>query len=193
MLTDRQREIVEVAIELIDLKGIQGLTMKNISKKIKISEPAIYRHFESKIHIISAILNMLKEGSQRLYEEEITSKDNAIDKISELFNNYFGMFSSKKVLASVLFSEELFQNEKELKNKVREIIEHNHRLLVTIIVSGQQRHEIREDIRAEDLATMIMGTLRLFVKQWQFSGFQFDLKEEGNKIIQMIKNLILIQ
>jgi hypothetical protein len=35
-----------------------------------------------------------------------------------------------------------------------------------------------------------MGSLRLFVKKWQFSEFSFDLPEEGKKLIDSIKLLI---
>ncbi|MBT4968054.1 MAG: TetR/AcrR family transcriptional regulator [Bacteroidetes bacterium] len=59
MQTDRQKEIVEVALELITEKGIQGLTIKNLSKKIGISEPAIYRHFDNKIQILISILELV--------------------------------------------------------------------------------------------------------------------------------------
>ena len=58
MLTDRQKEIIEVSLNLIAGKGIQGLTIKNISKEIGISEPAIYRHYENKIQILIALLEL---------------------------------------------------------------------------------------------------------------------------------------
>ncbi|NLB03802.1 MAG: TetR/AcrR family transcriptional regulator, partial [Bacteroidales bacterium] len=57
MSTPRQTEIVETALNLINENGIQGLTIKNLSKKIGISEPAIYRHFENKIEILLAVLD----------------------------------------------------------------------------------------------------------------------------------------
>lgn len=46
--TVRQKQIIQQSIQLIADKGIQGLTIKNISKSIGISEPAIYRHFDNK-------------------------------------------------------------------------------------------------------------------------------------------------
>jgi AcrR family transcriptional regulator len=52
MQTERQKEILDTALDLISQKGIQGLTIKNLSKKIGISEPAIYRHYENKIEIL---------------------------------------------------------------------------------------------------------------------------------------------
>ncbi|MGC9375649.1 MAG: TetR/AcrR family transcriptional regulator, partial [Bacteroidales bacterium] len=43
MFSERQKEILTTAVEIIAAKGIQGLTIKNLSKEIGISEAAIYR------------------------------------------------------------------------------------------------------------------------------------------------------
>lgn len=55
-LTDRQKKIIEVSIELIAEKSIQELTIKNIAQKIGLTEGAIYRHFQSKFDILLNIL-----------------------------------------------------------------------------------------------------------------------------------------
>jgi len=190
MLTDRQEEIIETALELIDAEGIQGLTIKNLSKRIGISEPAIYRHFDNKIHIITTVLEMLKKDSESIFNLKISENENAVERISELFKSHFALFANKPVLASVIFSEELFKNETVLKDKVNEVITHNNEILVSILKTGQEKNEIRQDIKADDLAILIMGTLRLFVKKWQLSGLSFNLEKEGNRIIKMIKTLI---
>ncbi len=54
MLSERQIQIRDEATKLIASKGIQGFTIKNLSKAIGISEPGLYRHFESKVDILSA-------------------------------------------------------------------------------------------------------------------------------------------
>ena len=71
MLTVRQQEIVEKSIRLISEKGIQGFTIKNLAKSVGISEPAIYRHFESKIEILITILNQFVELANFLSEMRI--------------------------------------------------------------------------------------------------------------------------
>ena len=190
MQTERQQEIINNALEIISAEGIQGLTIKNISKRIGISEPAIYRHFDSKINILISVLELLKNDSLKIFNNQLPVTASSIDRISNLFFQHFKMFSGKPELASVLFSEELFQNENILKSKVAEVIEHNNEILVAIIASGQENQEIRKDLKAENIAIMIMGTLRLFVKKWQFSGFKFNLEVEGKQIINMIKTLI---
>ena len=191
MHTERQQEIIETALGLINEKGIQGLTIKNLSKKLGITEPAIYRHFENKIQILVALLNLLKKNSSVIFEAELNSDEPAVQKIARLFQKHFKSFAEMPSLASVVFSEEIFRNEEMLISKISEVIEHNNQTLLTILKEGQQKNEIRSDIDASHLVIFIMGALRLFIKRWQFSKFTFDLQKEGNKLIQSVKLLIL--
>ncbi len=73
MQTARQKEITEVALELISEKGIQGLTIKNLANKIGITEPAIYRHYDSKIDILIAVLDLFKQNTEHFFENELRS------------------------------------------------------------------------------------------------------------------------
>src|SRR5680860_49069 len=125
--TDRQTEILLVALELIGEKGIQGLTIKNISKKIGISEPAIYRHFASKSDILLGVLSNFKEMAVML--SEIVENYNAIatEKLNFLFSRMLDLFSETPSMVSVIFSEEIFINDELLKSRIIEIVNiHTH-------------------------------------------------------------------
>ena len=191
MKTERQIEITKVALELISEKGIQGLTIKNLAKKIGISEPAIYRHYDSKTDILIAVLDLFKQNTEQLFEKELNNEGKAIDKIEHLFTNHFTTLSTTPSLVSVIFSEEIFRNEPVLIDKIAEVIGKNDKILTTIIVKGQKTGEIRTDIEAKYLSIIIIGTLRLFVKKWQFSAFSYNLPKEGKKLIDSIKLLIV--
>jgi AcrR family transcriptional regulator len=190
MITERQQEIIETALGLINEKGIQGLTIKNLSKKLGITEPAIYRHFENKIQILIALLDLLKRNTSGIFESELNADEPTVQKIERLFEKHFKSFAEMPSLASVVFSEEMFRNEELLIGKISEIIEANNKILLTILKYGQQKSEIRSDMDAEHLVIFIMGALRLFVKKWQFSGFAFNLESEGTKLIESVKRLI---
>ena len=191
MQTSRQKEITTVALDLISEKGIQGLTIKNLAKKIGITEPAIYRHYDSKIDILIAVLDLFKQNTEQLFEKELNNESRAIDKIEHLFTKHFASFSATPSLVSVIFSEEIFRNEPVLIDKISEVIEKNDKILTTIIIKGQKNGEIRTDIDAKYLSTIITGSLRLFVKKWQFSAFSYNLPNEGKKLIESIKLLII--
>jgi len=191
MQTKRQKEIIVVALELISEKGIQGLTIKNLAKKIGITEPAIYRHYDNKIDILIAILDLMKSNTEQIFNKELNNDNKAIDKIEHLFTKQFASFSDTPSLVSVVFSEEIFRNEPILIDKISGIIGKNYEILTTIITDGQKNGELRIDIEAKHLSTIIMGSLRLFVKKWQFSGYSYNLPKEGKKLFDSIKLLII--
>ncbi len=189
-LSERQKEIIDVSLELIAENGIQGLTIKNLAKKIGFSESAIYRHYENKIEILVAILNYFKENTERLFTAELNAEGDGLTKINHLFQNQFRIFSNSPSLVAVIFSEELFRNEAVLVKKVSEIMDNNFVTLTRIIKAGQEKNELRADVDAEHLAIVVMGTLRLFVKQWQMSGNSFNLLEKGDELSNSIEILV---
>ena len=190
MQTQRQTEIIDCSIEIIAKKGIQGLTIKNISKEIGISEPAIYRHFESKTAIILAILNNFKEMAEFLSDAMENFEDIAIEKISFMFSKMMDIFSEQPSMISVIFSEEIFKNEEPLKNKIREIFNLQQETIEKIIDKGQKDGNVRKDVDKESLALIMMGSLRLIVKRWDLNEYNFNLSKEGKKLIESIKLII---
>jgi len=190
MLSERQQQIIEESINIIDDKGIQGLTIKNLSKAIGISEPGIYRHFDSKTEILLSILNNFKEMAIMLSEIMETYEATAIEKITFMFSRMLELFSETPSMVSVIFSEEIFKNEEILKNKIVEILNLHTQTLENIISKGQSEKDVRDDIDNKSLALMAMGSLRLLVKKWDLNNHNFNLKTEGNNLIVVLTKVL---
>ena len=190
MLSERQQQIIEESIKIIDEKGIQGLTIKNLSKAIGISEPGIYRHFESKTEILLSILNNFKEMAIMLSGLMETYQATAIEKIGFMFSKMLELFSETPSMVSVIFSEEIFKNEEVLKIKIVEILNLHAQTIENIISKGQSEKNVREDIDEKSLALMAMGSLRLLVKRWDMNDHNFNLTTEGNKLIAVLSKVL---
>ncbi len=190
MLTERQIEIINKSIEIIATKGIQGLTIKNLSKEIGISEPAIYRHFESKTDILLAILKNFEEMFLFMNEAMKGGKDSAISKIEFLFSKIVEIFSQEPSHISVIFSEEVFKNEEVLKEKIVEIMTIKVKTIEDIILEGQDKGEVRNDIDNKTLALIVIGSLRLMVKQWDLNNQHENLQEEGQQLLKGLKLIL---
>lgn len=190
MYTERQQEILEHAIDLIAEKGIQGMTMKNLSKRLGITEPAIYRHYENKIDILLSLLDYFTSTTSGIFREQFKAEISAIDRIKIIFQKHFEAFEKTPALVAVIFSEEIFRNEIVLSNKVKQIMERNAASITAIIEEGKQRGEINESLGTKQLTTIFMGSLRLLVKRWQMNGFSFDLSTEGEELFQTLNQLI---
>lgn len=193
MLTERQQEILEHAIALISEKGIQGMTMKNLSKRLGISEPAIYRHYENKIDILISLLDYFTNSTSGIFNDQKLNHLNAVERLKIIFNKHFEALDRSPALVAVIFSEEIFRNEAILSNKVKLIMERNAASIAAIIDEGKRKEEINLAIDTQQLTTIFMGSLRLLVKRWQMCNFEFDLKQEGNALFETLNQLVNIK
>ncbi len=185
--TARQREIVEKSIALIARRGIQELTIRNLAAAIGISEPAIYRHFAGKTDILLGVLDVL--------EREIPARTgiDRTDRTSTTIGNYFsGLFNHLEAapdLAAVIFADEVFLNDERLAARVRELMERSLLNVEALISEGQKKGEFRTDVSASDLASMLVGTIRLIVRRWHLSGFAFELSPRGMRAVESFQTV----
>ncbi|NOX37698.1 MAG: TetR/AcrR family transcriptional regulator [Calditrichaeota bacterium] len=190
MFTRRQQEIVEAAIDLIAEDGIQNLTIKNLSRRIGVTEAAIYRHFESKLDILLAILTFFREQQTALFQSIQQQHHRALDRLKTFFIERFRQFTRKPALAAVIFSEEIFQNDPRLVKMINEIMDMTLKYVRGVILEGQSAAEIRTDISDEQLSLMALGGMRLLVARWHLSDHPFDLLQEGERLWEAIQQIL---
>jgi len=114
----------------------------------------------------------------------------AIEKIEFIFSRMIDLFSETPSMVSVIFSEEIFKNEELLKLNITEIMNIHAQTIEFIIAKGQEENNVRKDIEVNTLALMIMGSLRLLVKRWYINNHNFNLKDEGNKLIKGLDKIL---
>jgi len=190
-MTDRQKEIVEAALGLITDHGLEALTIKNIASRVGFSDAAVYRHFQNKARILEAIIEQFAAGSAQLLAEIESCDCSATDKIKLFFLDRCRVFSGDRVLATVMFAENLFQSDPALAAKLHRVLQGHRRLLLTIIRDGQRRSLFRR-LPAEHVFTMVMGSLRLLVLQWRSGGHEFDLLRAGEKLWRSLESLLSV-
>lgn len=190
-LTKRQKEIIAVSIKLIADKGIQNLTIKNISEKMKISEPAIYRHFKSKQEILTTLLDTFENNFNAIIDDINALDITSVEKTQKFFLLRCEKIAQNPDIAKVIFSEEIFQNEKALSEKVHSIMRKNQKIISLIIEDAQNKGELRSDISKEHLSMIILGSLRLLITRWRLKDHSFDLVDESKKIWGSLAKMII--
>ena len=191
-LSKRQKQIIEIAINIISRKGIQDLTMKNLSNEIGISEPAIYRHFESKQKILIAVLDSFKHENKLLNENLNYEGETSFQHIKRSIEMIIKKFKKNPAISAVIFSEEIFQNQSELAEMVKILMNSTIDFIKNLLEKGQIDGSIRLDIDKDDLSIIVMGSIRHIVTVWRLSGFSVDLEISGKKLIKSLEILIAV-
>lgn len=189
-LTQRQEEIVDKAIRIIDQKGIQGLTIKNLSKDIGVTEGAIYRHFENKREILTSILLHFQHKLNEFQSSSQLTGKSTFWKINATLNHFRKLFESNPAIVSVIFAEEIFQNDHELSSKVAELIKENQEVILSLIREGKSNGELRSDLDDQMMVSSILGTFRLIVKMWKMEDFSVSLENSLENLMDYLKATI---
>lgn len=189
-LSKRQSEIIQAAIKLIGEGGIQALTIKNLSVEIGVVESALYRHFKSKMDVLSALLDYLESIMSSHFEGVRDLNAGPFEKIEKLIESQLKLFADTPSYAVVILSDGLYKNDKILYDKLFNIMKGSRSTFAKIIEEGQKEGVIRNDVASDQIAFIILGSIRLNVNQWGLSGFSFDLQKKGKIIFQTLKTLI---
>lgn len=187
----RQDMIIDEAINIIHNGGYQSLSIRELAKQVRISEPAIYRHFLNKEDIILGILNRMVDFDH-LLEREIMKQKTAQDKIRHFILFHFDFLEKKKEMTSVLFAEDMFDQSDILRQKLMFIIQKRKNLLSSILQESSQKGEVA-DVNHKDLLSLILGLIRMIVLEWRLSNFSFSLSERGKSIVKMLDKLIFMK
>lgn len=189
--TDRQIEIMEAATKRIDHFGIQELTIKNLAADLQLSEAALYRHFKSKNEILLGLLKyFILEMKERLTLIIENEKENPSELLRKLFESQLSTFVKKPSIVSVIFSEGIFQFNKQLSEKVSYMMSVMQENIKGLIVRGQNDALYSKLMGPETLTTIIMGSMRMVVLKWKLSGNKSDLVNDGKSVLNGLLKML---
>ncbi len=86
---------MDKAMEIISKDGMEGFTMAHLSKRIGVSDGAVYRHFDSKLSIIKEILNGLFYHVSQQMMDEIEKEVPVRDKLERITTKLYRLFEEQ--------------------------------------------------------------------------------------------------
>ena len=180
--------IIDEAIKIIHAQGYEAFSIRELAKRVKISEPAIYRHFLNKEDIILGILNRMLDFDH-LLEKQILASKTAQNKLKHFIQFHFDFLENNLEMASILFDEDIFNRSEVLRKRLLSVIHKRKNLLTEIIEEGKSSKEII-DVNTQDLLTIIFGMIRMIILEWRLSNFGFSLSQRGKSAIKSLDELI---
>jgi AcrR family transcriptional regulator len=189
--SERQIEIIEAATKRIDEHGIQDLTIKTLAADLNLSEAALYRHFKSKNEILLGLLTYFIDEMKDRLDVILSNKDRTPSELlKDLFDSQLKTFVQKPSVVSVIFSESIFQFNKELSSTVSSMMELMQNHIESIVKKGQANGSFSKIVGVSTTTTIVMGGMRITVLKWKLSGHKSDLIKDGNKVLNGILKMV---
>lgn len=189
--TERQIEIMEAATLRIDKFGIQELTIKNLASDLSLSEAALYRHFKSKNEILLGLLTyFILEMNERIAVIIADEEKQPSELLKKVFVSQLNTFVQKPAIVSVIFSEGIFQFNKELSDKVSTMMALMHNNINALITRGQNEGVYAKLLGPETITTIIMGSMRMVVLKWKLSGNKSNLVNDGKNVLNGLLKML---
>lgn len=189
-MTHRQIELTEASAAIIADSGIERLTIKTLAEKVGVSQAAIYRHFPSKSSILKHMILYLSDRLATNIQTFSRQAGNALEVLEKIILGQFKFFSDHHEFVAVIFNEDAFINNSELSETVLDLMKMKRSFLIKHIQKGQKEQTIRDDMKADDLAHILMGGLRLLILKWKLNDYSFDLIKKGRQYWKYSKKII---
>lgn len=177
-LIHRKESLVITAISLINEKGLQGLSTREVAKREGVSEATIFKHFKSKNELVSAVLEHSSQYDHALLEAALTKNLTPKEKILHLIDSYITYCENYPEITAILLAYNGLLYEEELKDKVMEIICRRSNVIQSLIHSSIAMGELNPSVHSESLTNIILGMIHELILKWRMAEFSFSLREQ---------------
>jgi TetR/AcrR family fatty acid metabolism transcriptional regulator len=184
-LTKRQEQALETknriytaAIDLMDRKGFENITIAEISEKAGVSVGAFYHYFESKNDILAEIFQQADDYFSTQVIPHLRKAS-----VPEQVVEYFDYYARFNVASGVEMTQQIFNP------KVKFFIKEGRpmlTLLQDLIRKGQENGEIRADAEPEELTRFLFVMARGVVFEWSLYDGGYDLEATMHKYIESL-------
>lgn len=177
----RKKEIIEAALEIIDEGGFSSLTLRKIAHRNKITEAAIYRHFQNKKDIIDHLCSILFIDNPVISSIQKQGQD-PFSLLEEAMERQLAWIEANPKFTAILFQEELFLEYPDIREKFNFYRGHKEKTIEQLIFSAQQKGIVAPDVDPQIFALLYMGSIRISVLRWRSENFSYSLKGEAKKL-----------
>ncbi|MDF7800111.1 TetR/AcrR family transcriptional regulator [Pontiellaceae bacterium B1224] len=175
----RQDEIARAALELVGTRGMKGLSMAAIARKVGIVPSAIYRHYRNKDDVVDAILDYLQRGLGGNVRTIAYLEGTALERLHFLLMKHIELIQQNKSIPVVVFSAEVYKGSPRRRVKLLGIIESYLAEIAAVVVQGQNEGAIRDELDPKTVAIMFMGLIQPSTILWHLSVGGYDVAKQA--------------
>lgn len=188
---DTKTQILDVAQDLIQRLGVNGMSYKDIAEAVGIRKASVHTHFPKKDDLLVALLDRYNDCTLRVIDSIVASSESPEVKLRRYCKLYEATLSGgeqDKVCLYAIIGAELATLNHPLVERVRNFYQENEARLSVILEEGCQTGDFRFVGDAQILAELIFSLLEGGMLITRAHGGAQKLHGVIEQLIALVKN-----
>ena len=153
----RQEQIKKAVLDIIAEEGLHNISTRNLAKKIGLTEGAIFRHFPTKRDIIKGIMDDVAKDLVGSLRNIVLEPSKTEEKLFKYLCKNVKYLRENRGITILLFSEATHLGDKELKDKLNQILSEQKQFIIKMVKDGIAEGIWNKDTNPDDMAMLYMG------------------------------------
>lgn len=179
---ERQSEIIRVAVHLAAEKGINSVTTQDMADAMKVTQGAIFKHFQTKDDIWFAVIHWIRERLMTVLEKAASEATDPINAIERMFFAHINFISKHPSIPRLLFSEMLHKKNSKLRDLIQEVISGYEGKIESLLEVAKQQSLVSYDLDSKNASVLYIGMIQGLFMQVSIFGGKRSLRDEAKKI-----------
>lgn len=183
---ETKKLIFNKALELLEEKDFEKITVRDIVKKANVSIGTFYHYYSTKLDVYYETYIIADEYFETVVKTSINQLTDTREKI-ELFFDYYARYNSE--ITDLTLTQILY-------NSANKCFDRNSNIgmipiLTSILQEGLDHNLIKGDKSAEEIAQFLMISIRGQVYHWCTNDGNYDLREATKEHIDMLLKIFM--
>jgi AcrR family transcriptional regulator len=145
---ERKRQLLAHAKQLFLTHGYQNTTTEKIAAAAGVTEPVLYRHFESKKALFLEVLQEIRQATLDRWHAATAGIADPLAKLHAITDMYLGSTREWAVEFRIMHRALLDSDDQEIASLLRAFYLDSEALLAQVIAEGQQTGVFRRNLDA---------------------------------------------
>ncbi len=143
---ERKRQLLAHAKSLFVTQGYHATTTEKIAQAAGVTEPVLYRHFESKKALFLEVLEEIRAATLERWRGEMANFSDPLAKLHAIADAYLGSTRERALEYRIMHRTLVETDDEEIVALLRSFYLDSETLLAAIIAEGQQSGVFRRSL-----------------------------------------------
>jgi AcrR family transcriptional regulator len=186
----RRDQLTDATLAVVADRGLRGLSLAAVARRVGLTPSAIYRHFPSKDALLDAVLERLRERLHGAIAAARAETDDPVEALHRLLQRHLRLVRHDRALPRIVLSDDYHLGHPERRRRLLGVFSGYLDGVADILRQGQRLGSIRSDVNARSLAILFLGLIQPAGVLWTLSDGRFDVTGQARSAWPVFEHAI---